>query len=521
MTKSIHKMMGNKAKGTRIHSAAEIYSKTGLATDVRDKLEEAIASGSVVTKAERFVAMKKLTKEAYEAAHPEVQALCLAKVQEERETKASQLLKPKTQERTNLERAKALEECTGPIAHFLQAIHEMTGFHWTVLGAGPDPRYNGVNEYGQNWKQATPDFDDKHIKPYVAFISSLFPEHVRKTRAIDYVPPPPSSTLEADPVAGESQSSNASQDLLSTSVLMSSPPHLLPIAHTPIAVAENTHQPPPDTWYSIQHPDDLISFDTGYDFIADSPSSPSFSPISAWKRDMLPTSPPRFRPQVLAANFASSTSPSDIIGGSSPTPFITPPMFTFPPLPAPPLAPGPSTPAPPMFTFPPLSAPPLAPGPSTPAPVSFPPLPAPPLAPGPSTPAIPWWAVEVLAAVAVLEAVRVDSDRNVTTSSEPISEGNELRSACAENLPASGKRIQKVLADPEIPTKSTSSTLPVRKTGRLRTETTRLVQANNIGQNPKRPRPAESQSEHRKKIALSMVFSCKTNVFTLFFLARM
>ncbi|KAG1789191.1 uncharacterized protein HD556DRAFT_1311564 [Suillus plorans] len=470
MTKSIHKMMGNKAKGTRIHSTAEIYSKTGLATDVRDKLEEAIASGSVVTKAERFVAMKKLTKEAYEAAHPEVQALCLAKVQEERETKASQLLKPKTQERTNLE---ALEECTGPIAHFLQAIHEMTGFHWTVLGAGPDPRYNGdinmmsyhtgVNEYGQNWKQATPDFDDKHIKPYVAFISSLFP-------------------------------------------------------HTPIAVAENTHQPPPDTWYSIQHPDDLISFDTGYDFVADSPSSPSFSPISTWKRDMLPTSPPHFRLQVLAANFASSTSPSDIIGGSSPTPFITPPMFTFPPLPAPPLAPWsfdassayvylPSTFSPTtgtqvlrhqlLFHF--LHSQPHHWHPVLQLPAVSSVTVSGNLSSANGSRIDTLVGVEALAAVVVLEAVRVDSDRNVTTSSEPISEGNELRSACAENLPASGKRIQKVLADPEIPTKSTSSTLPVRKTGRLRTETTRLVQANNIGQNPKRPRPAESQSEHRKK----------------------
>lgn len=113
--------MGNKVKGTRVHSAAEIFSKTGFATDVRDQLDEAIASGSVVTKAERLNTLKKLTKEAYENAHPEVKALCLAKVQEEHMTKASELLNPRTRERTNAELAKCvgliLREC---LAHSYQ-----------------------------------------------------------------------------------------------------------------------------------------------------------------------------------------------------------------------------------------------------------------------------------------------------------------------------------------------------------------------------------------------------------------
>ncbi|KAG1784899.1 uncharacterized protein HD556DRAFT_1314698 [Suillus plorans] len=374
------------------------YRSQRFATDVRDQLQEALASGSVITKGDRLSTMKKLTREAYEAVNPEVKALCLAKVQEERETKASELLKAKSRarERTNSELAttrtigsqlpnRALEECTGPIAHFLQAIHEMTGFHWTILGAGPDPRYNGeinamsyhtgINEYGQNWRQATPDFDDKYIKPYVAFISSLF-QHVRKMRAIDYVPITPSSTLGTDTnlVAGESQSSNTGQNLPSNSVLMSSPSHLPPIAHAPISAVENMHQPPADTWYPTQHPDGLISFNNGYDFGTlgdfgmsdfENPSttgimntsvpssnlpacldSPSISPISAWKRDMLYTSPPRFRPRLLAENFASLTSLSDIIRRSSPAPFIPPPMFSFPPLPVPPPVPGSSASAP-------------------------------------------------------------------------------------------------------------------------------------------------------------------------------
>ncbi|KAG1723577.1 hypothetical protein EDB19DRAFT_1916043 [Suillus lakei] len=586
MTKSIHMMMGNKAKGTRVHSAAEIFSKKGFATNVRDQMEEAIASGSVVTKAERLNTMKRLTREAYEAAHPEVKALCLAKVEEERETKASELLKPGTRERTNAELAKALEECTAPIAHFLQAIHEMTGFHWTILGAGPDPRCNGdinvmsyhtgINEYGQNWQQATPNFDDKHIKPFVAFVSSLFPEHIRKTHALDHVLPTPSSTLgtEANPVAGESQSSDASHNLPSTSALTRSP-HLLPhVPHVPIPADGNVHQPPADVWYPAQHPQGLISFDHGYDLggsvdfgmsdfhnpseasamitsgqfgmsdfhnpseisvmSASMPSSslsacldsPSISPISTWtQRDVHYTSPPRLRPRLFAANFASSTPTSGIISRPSPAPFIAPLTFNFPSLPAPLRTPGSSMPAPTVSL--PTS------GSSTPAPtVSLPTsgssTPAPTVSlptPGSSTPpptvsatisvevshggaAVSGQSLSNHANIAendtanasvegidtsgvgtpgatAVEAVRVDSDKDVTFSKP-------------KGHPTCGKHIRQVPTVSEIPNDS-NSTQPVRKTGRIRTETTRLMQANNIGQNLKRSRSTKPQSERPKK----------------------
>lgn len=39
--------------------------------------------------------------------------------------------------------ARALQECTAPIAQFLQVIKDMTGWEWTVIGAGPDPHLGG------------------------------------------------------------------------------------------------------------------------------------------------------------------------------------------------------------------------------------------------------------------------------------------------------------------------------------------------------------------------------------------
>lgn len=173
-----------------------------------------------------------------------------------------------------------------------------------------------------------------------------------------------------------------------------------------------------------------------------------------------------------------------------------------------------------MFSFPPLPVPPPVPGSSASAPVSSPTpfknlfghtvagnntVDASANGSGIDTSV----GVGTVGAVAALEAIRVDSGRNVTTSSEPIvSEGDEPPSACTENPLTSGKRVQKVLADPEIPSKS-NSTPPIRKTGRVRMETTRFTQANSIGQNPKRPRPAESQNERPKK-SKCLVFSAFT-----------
>ncbi|KAG1894401.1 uncharacterized protein F5891DRAFT_1195238 [Suillus fuscotomentosus] len=410
-------------------------------------------------------------------------------------------------ERTNAELAKTLEECTGPIAHFLQAVHEMTGFHWTILGAGPDPQYDsdinvmsyhtGTNKYGQNWKQATPDFDDKHLKPYVAFILT---EHIRKTCAIDYVLPTPSSTLgtEANPVAGESQSSNATQNLPST-LALTGPPHLLPgTAQTPIPDIGNMHPPPATNWYPTQHPDELISWDNGYDFSGSgdfgipgfqNPSEASTMNVSMPSSSLsacldspsiLPTSLHLY-PQLFATSFALSTPPSDSLA-----PFFTPPMFTFPTLPAPIPTPDSSTSAPVLSTTIDVL---VSHGGTAVSGQSLPNLVD--IAENNSVDA----SIKVLdtlgmgtpdaTAVVEVEATRVNSN-NIITSSKP------------KGRPTRGKHVQQVPADSETPNDS-NSTQPVRKTGCVQMETTRLTQANNIGQNLKHPQHTKPQSERPKK----------------------
>ncbi|KAG2108871.1 hypothetical protein DEU56DRAFT_915961 [Suillus clintonianus] len=137
-----------------------IFSTIAYKEEVKERVQDTIKSGELVTKQEKLTAIRKLTREAYEAAPPEVQALC---------------------------EEKPLQECTAPIAQFLQVIKDMTGWEWTVIGAGPDPHlggklnamsyHTGVNGDGHNWKQATPKFIEKHLNPYLEFVGTLFPEH--------------------------------------------------------------------------------------------------------------------------------------------------------------------------------------------------------------------------------------------------------------------------------------------------------------------------------------------------------
>ncbi|KAG1797169.1 hypothetical protein EV424DRAFT_1352883, partial [Suillus variegatus] len=312
-----------------------------------------------------------------------------------------------------------------------------------------------------------------------------------------------------NPIAGESQSSNAGQNLPSTSALIRSPRLLPGTAQTPIPDIGNVHPPPAPSWYPTQHPDELISWDDGYDFGGSgdfgmpgfqNPSrasvmnvsmpslslSPSISPTSLY------TSPPRLHPQLSATGFASSTPPSD-----SPAPFFTPPAFTFPTLPAPVPTHDSSTSAPsdspapfftpPAFIFPTLPA--LVPTPnySTSAPASCTTIS---VGVSHGDAAVYGQSLSNLVgtaennsadasmgtpdATAVVEAAtRVDAMNNdiTTTSSKP------------KGRPTTGKHMRQ----------------PVRKTGRIRTETTRLTQANNIGQNLKRPQHIKPQSEHPKK----------------------
>ncbi|KAG1720950.1 uncharacterized protein EDB91DRAFT_1088633 [Suillus paluster] len=477
--KKRHQMLGNRAKGTQVHTVAEIFAKSSHGADVHIKLRNAIDSGSIVTKGEKLNAMRKLAQEAYTAASPDVQASCIATVQAERDAKASEVLKQKRapEERTNTELAKALEECPGPIAHFLQAIHEMTGFHWSIMGAGPDPRYNGdinvisyhtgVNEQGQNWMQATPEFNERHLKPFTAFVSCLFPEHMRKTRALSYVPPTPSQ-----------------QDTLVLGAEQGVPePGMQVFSHAPLPPAS---APIASLLLSFDTPDfaslcasgssgymELPTFDMYDDNLNVPPSSstslmpylnsPSSSPISSWNRGARDsqnyTSPPHVRSRDILDSFLDQTAPSDA----------------------------------PKFNFPPISAPAGA----------FLDVPQPLGTESGGN------AAAATADLALASSAGEDAITEASNDPQPPlgTDSESVDAIVADAPPTVGATIVADVAAPQTlapmaapqtlaPTIVTDVAVPpaVRKTGRVRMETTQLVQANNIGQNMKRVRPAARHS---------------------------
>ncbi|KAG1778276.1 hypothetical protein EV702DRAFT_1196285 [Suillus placidus] len=494
----------------------------GIAVKKRQQLRNAIDSGSITTKAEKLNTARKLAQEAYTAANSDVQASCMAIVQSERDTKASEVLKHMRapEERTNTELAKALEECPGPIVHFLQAIHEMTGFHWSILGAGPDPRYNGdinvisyhtgVNEQGQNWMQATPDFNERHLKPFTGFVSRLFPEHMRKMRALSYIPPTPSQQDTSESMLGTERVPEPGMQLFSHS-----PPRPIPITSGSLSV-ENAvlpSAPIPSSLLSFDSHDfasshgssdymELLTFGSSYrssdymelptfdsDMYDDNlnvrPSSstststssyslmpylnsPSSSPISSWNRDARNsqnyTSPPRFRPHDTFKNFHSQTAASDVTQSSLP-PFIVSKS--------------------PKFYFPPISA------------------------PAGSFLDAPQHTTEPLGTESVANAAAATADLESSAGGDS---GDLVTKTCNDPRPtADMESVTAIVADVVVPLivgamnvadvaapQTVTPTIvadvvvlpAVRKTGCIRMETTRLVQADNIGQNTKRTRPA-------------------------------
>ncbi|KAG2133552.1 uncharacterized protein EDB93DRAFT_1107592 [Suillus bovinus] len=201
MMKSITKMISNKAKGTWVHTEVEIFSKMNYNTAVRSQIKEKIKCSLLITKNEKLMAVRELTKAAYEAMPLEIQLLCKAKAAEEREAKASTILSETAATRTptNAQYAKALEECIGPISQFFDTARQLTGWEWTVIGGGPNPRlgsmlnvlsyHTGMNQAGLTWKQTTSNFTDKHLNPYLSYLGTVFTEDDRKKHALDYVPP--------------------------------------------------------------------------------------------------------------------------------------------------------------------------------------------------------------------------------------------------------------------------------------------------------------------------------------------
>ncbi|KAG2050843.1 hypothetical protein BDR06DRAFT_974261 [Suillus hirtellus] len=132
------------------------------------------------------MAVRELTKAAYEAMPLEIQLLCKAKAAGECEAKASTILSEAaaTKTPTNVQYAKALKNCISPKLQFFDMVRQLTGWEWTVIGGGLSPHlrgmlnvssyHTGVNQAGLMWKQATLNFTDKHLNPYLSYLGTVF-----------------------------------------------------------------------------------------------------------------------------------------------------------------------------------------------------------------------------------------------------------------------------------------------------------------------------------------------------------
>ncbi|KAG1788019.1 uncharacterized protein HD556DRAFT_1448204 [Suillus plorans] len=551
MGKTIRQILTSKAKGTRVHTEAEVFSKMRYADDIQQQVKESIASNGL-TKREKLGAVKLMTRTAYEDASEDVKALCRAKVQAERDAKASEVLKKPDGAPTNAQYAMALTECMGPISQFMQVIKDMTGWEWSLIGAGPDPRldgninamsyHSGVNATGLNWKQATPQFNETHLKAYVDFIGTIFPPHIRKTRAINYDASASSSTP-STPSASQPLDSGCSQP----DALTITPPATTSVQSPPLVLSA----PPASTeLYNLQH-DPSVSFpnvglqsSNGYglqdvSFTKDptesfdapnwenpppllrplldgSPSMPNGSTsTSTWGtppalRSFLSSTnsfPPALQlspitPRSFTQSAASHSLPS--------LPPIATPQFTFPSLPSHSL---PSLPpiAIPQFMFPSLpshSLPrhsPVLPSQVLPSPVVAAPavaapvlassvLPAPSLPslvlPAPSLPSLVLPAPSLPAPVLhspSLPAPVLPSIPPASPAAETPQNGEVLHSAPEKTLKVKRKRASKAV-DTGMQVIESADPNTLRKTGRIRQESTRMAQANQIGQINKRAR---------------------------------
>ncbi|KAG2046730.1 hypothetical protein BDR06DRAFT_977275 [Suillus hirtellus] len=459
MTKSIHKMFGNKAKGTQVHTPAEIFLSNHGAK-VQKKLRNAIDTGSVTTKGEKLNTARKLALEAYTAASPEVQASCLAAVQAEHDVKANAVLRLNCapEERTNAELAKALEECMGPIAHFLQAIHEMTGFHWSIMGAGPDPHYNG----------------DINVTSYKA-------ESTRKTRALSYVPPTPSQE-DTVPLAAE--------QLAQPGIQLPSPPAPVHPGHLSVnnVVLQLASTSIPDALL----PDTLLSFNTTDDFDGSCGSShhmglSGFSSSSGGSNYVHLPAFDMCEDRVASTSTSSGSYLSDLMPSSRLDDYLSSPSlpmsswnqdahygqnYSLPPFIASP-----------KFNFPLLSAP-AGSSLEVPHPMTdrF----------GMESPANTAVAVETHN---ILQHTTPTADHHLADAESPV-DGELTTENCSDHSDLAPAIVTADVVVPPVVKKSrcvahvvatvdAAADVPpaIRKTGRVHTETTRLTQANNIGQN--------------------------------------
>ncbi|KAH7909804.1 hypothetical protein BJ138DRAFT_1114636 [Hygrophoropsis aurantiaca] len=220
MTKSVSKLLGNKAKGTRAPSTNEVAMKVLYQDHVKPLVRAGIDAGLYETKGQKLMAIRTLTAAALEKAGPDVMAVIeLHKELSRKKAEAEDVELEGGRPRTNAEYAQAQADFPIVAGQFCEVMESLTGCSFSIYMGGPDPHLDGEinvvsyhtgssSESGVTFATAIPDFDARFTRPLSDFLGSVYSPSVRKSRAIGYIP---HTTSSCEP-SGSSDVATSSND---------------------------------------------------------------------------------------------------------------------------------------------------------------------------------------------------------------------------------------------------------------------------------------------------------------------
>ncbi|TFK90692.1 hypothetical protein K466DRAFT_563401 [Polyporus arcularius HHB13444] len=179
------------------------YYKSRVKANVKKELKRLKKEQGVKTLPSdvRLEVVRRYTANAFENETPEVRAEIAAGAAEEKEQ--ARLLAEANKKgtivdvdviRTPQEYQYAIDQAPDDIRRLLTPVHANTGCSIMVIVTGPMPEDGGAigsfavhfgeNASGHNFAQVTPGFREQYARPHVLFAKGLYPEEVRRERAL-------------------------------------------------------------------------------------------------------------------------------------------------------------------------------------------------------------------------------------------------------------------------------------------------------------------------------------------------
>ncbi|KAH7906733.1 hypothetical protein BJ138DRAFT_1104900 [Hygrophoropsis aurantiaca] len=197
VTKTVNKMLTDKAKGARGPTTNEVAMKMLYREEVQPIIRAGIESGLYVTPGDKLMAVRTLTAEALEKAGPSIKAEALAQKLSSSKRQSKHDVSEEPLPRTNYDYARAQADFPIVAGQWCEAMESLTGCSFSIFMGGPDPHldgeinvvsyHTGASESGTTFSQAVKDFDKRFTIPWSDFLSSVYPASTRKLRAIDAV----------------------------------------------------------------------------------------------------------------------------------------------------------------------------------------------------------------------------------------------------------------------------------------------------------------------------------------------